>query len=97
MIIGQIEQMKMVQIAAGLAALNTSRPIGNQASGDTGRSRLISGETMRLSTSKRPIMKPIGMPTSAAMPKPTRHALQREQDVPADALVVRALASRTGR
>ena len=43
----------------------------NPASGDTGRSRLISGETMRLRTVKRPIMKPIGMPTSAAMPKPT--------------------------
>ena len=71
MIIGQIEQMKMVQIAAGLAALNTSRPIGSQASGDTGRSRLISGDTMRLRNSKRPIMKPSGMPTSAAMPKPT--------------------------
>jgi hypothetical protein len=34
--IGQIEQMKMVQMAAGLADLNTSRPIGSQASGDTG-------------------------------------------------------------
>ena len=71
MIIGQIEQMKMVQIAAGLAALNTRRPIGSQASGDTGRSRLISGDTIRLSTVKRPIMKPSGMPTAAAMPKPT--------------------------
>ena len=71
MIIGQIEQMKMVQMAAGFAALYTSRPIGNQASGETGRSRLISGETMRLSKVKRPIMKPSGMPTSAARPKPT--------------------------
>ena len=61
----------MVQIAAGLAALKTSRPIGSQASGDTGRSRLINGESMLLSTLKRPIMKPIGMPTSAARPKPT--------------------------
>ena len=47
MIIGQIEQMKIVQIAAGFAALKTSRPIGSQASGETGRSRLISGEAMR--------------------------------------------------
>ena len=39
----------MVQIAAGLAALNTSRPIGSQASGDTGCSRLMIGATMRLS------------------------------------------------
>ena len=70
MIIGQIEQMKIVQIAAGFAALNTSRPIGSQASGDTGRSRLMSGENMRLRNSKRPIMKPSGMPTSAARPKP---------------------------
>ena len=71
MIIGQMLQMKIVQIAAGLAALNTSKPIGNQASGDTGRNRLISGETMSLSTEKRPIMKPSGMPTTAASPKPT--------------------------
>ena len=70
MTIGQIEQMKMVQIAAGLADLNTSSPIGSQASGDTGLSRLISGETMRFSTAKRPIRKPSGMPTSAASPKP---------------------------
>jgi hypothetical protein len=69
-IIGQIEQMKIVQMAAGSAALNTSRPIGSQASGDTGRSRLISGPTMRFRNTKRPIMKPSGMPTSAASPKP---------------------------
>ena len=69
--IGQIEQMKMVQIAAGLAALKTSRPIGSQASGETGLSRLTSGETMRLSSVKRPIRKPSGMPTSAARPKPS--------------------------
>jgi len=68
---GQIEQMKMVQMAAGLALLNTSRPMGSQASGDTGLSRLISGETMRLMNWKRPMMKPSGMPTSAARPKPT--------------------------
>ena len=71
MIMGQIEQMKMVQMAAGLAPLNTSRPIGSQASGDTGRSRLISGLNMRLRNSKRPMAKPAGMPTSAASPKPT--------------------------
>jgi hypothetical protein len=58
MTIGQIEQMKMVQMAAGLAPLNTSRPMGSQASGDTGRSRLISGLNMRLRNSKRPIRKP---------------------------------------
>ena len=71
MIIGQIEQMKIVQMAAGLALLNTSRPIGSQASGDTGFNRLISGEAMRLKKAKRPMTKPSGMPTSAARPKPT--------------------------
>ena len=70
MIIGQIEQMKMVQIAAGLAALKTSRPIGSQASGETGLSRLMSGEAMWLANSKRPMTKPSGMPTAAARPKP---------------------------
>ncbi len=72
-------QMKMVQMAAGLALLNTSRPIGSQASGLTGLSRLISGENMRLKNSKRPMMKPSGMPTSAARPKPmaTRCRLNR--------------------
>ena len=70
MIMGQIEQMKMVQMAAGLAPLNTNSPIGSQASGETGRSRLMSGLNMRLRKVKRPIMKPAGMPTAAAMPKP---------------------------
>ena len=70
MIIGQIEQMKIVQIAAGLAALKTRRPIGSQASGETGFKRLISGEAMLLNTSKRPMTKPSGMPTAAARPKP---------------------------
>jgi len=71
MTMGQMEQMKMVQMAAGLAPLNTSRPMGSQASGDTGRSRLISGLNMRDRKLKRPITKPAGMPTSAASPKPT--------------------------
>ena len=62
--------MKMVQMAAGLAPLNTSRPIGSQARGETGRSRLMSGLNMRDRKLKRPITKPAGMPTSAAMPKP---------------------------
>ncbi len=46
MIIGQIEQMKMAQIAAGLAALNSSSPSGSHASGDTGRKRLTMGENI---------------------------------------------------
>jgi hypothetical protein len=70
MIIGQIEQMKIVQIAAGFAPLKTSKPIGNQARGETGRSKLMSGLNMRLKNSKRPIRKPAGMPTTAAKPKP---------------------------
>ena len=36
--------MKITQIAAGLAALNTSRPIGSHASGETGRNRLTMGD-----------------------------------------------------
>ena len=43
---GQMEQMKIAQMAAGLAALNSNRPSGSQASGDTGRSRLTMGENM---------------------------------------------------
>ena len=43
MIIGQMLEMKITQMAAGLAAWNTMRPIGSQASGDTGRSRLMIG------------------------------------------------------
>ncbi|MNV98570.1 hypothetical protein D3C71_1938370 [compost metagenome] len=62
--------MKMVQMAAGLAPLNTSRPIGSHASGDTGRSRLIRGLNMHDRKRKRPIKKPSGMPASAARPKP---------------------------
>ena len=69
-IIGQMLEMKITQIAAGLAALNTSRPIGSQASGDTGRSRLMIGDVIPERKWKRPIMKPSGMPISAAMPKP---------------------------
>jgi hypothetical protein len=70
MIIGQIEQMKMAQIAAGLAALNTSRPIGSQASGDTGFSRLMMGLNIAPGSGKRPIRKPAECPPAAARPKP---------------------------
>ena len=70
MIIGQIEQMKMVQVAAGSAFWNTSRPIGSQASGETGRSRLMIGLTIADSVAKRPSMKPSGIPIAAAIPKP---------------------------
>ena len=68
--IGQIAEMKITQIAAGLAALNTSSPIGSQASGETGRSRLMIGAAMRDRNRKRPMTKPAGMPISAASPKP---------------------------
>ncbi len=71
MTICQIEQMKIDQMAAGLAALNTSRPIGSQASGETGLSRLTMGLNMPAKNFERPIMKPSGMPTAAASPKPT--------------------------
>jgi hypothetical protein len=57
-------------MAAGLAPLNTNKPMGNQASGDTGRSRLMSGLNMRLKKVKRPIKNPVGMPTKAASPNP---------------------------
>ncbi|MOA31030.1 hypothetical protein D3C78_1521650 [compost metagenome] len=40
---GQIEQMKIVQMAAGFAPLKTSRPMGSQARGETGLSRLMMG------------------------------------------------------
>ena len=70
MIIGQMLEMKITQIAAGFAALNTSRPIGSHASGETGRSRLITGEAIALRNVKRPRTKPSGMPISAARPKP---------------------------
>ena len=69
--IGQMEQIKMVQLEAGSAFWNSSRPIGSQASGLTGRSRAISGLNMRAKNSERPIKNPSGMPASAARPKPT--------------------------
>ena len=47
MIMGQIEQMKMVQMAAGLAPLNINKPMGNQASGETGRSKLMIEDILR--------------------------------------------------
>ncbi len=66
----QMEQMKMVQVAAGSAFLNTKRPMGSQARGETGRSKLMMGSNMRLMKVKRPRAKPRGMPTRAAKPKP---------------------------
>ena len=69
--IGQIELMKITQIDAGPAASNTSRPIGSQASGETGRSKLMIGASMPARKAKRPMANPRGMPTSAARPKPT--------------------------
>jgi hypothetical protein len=70
MIIGQMAEMKMVQIAAGCAPLNTSKPIGSQARGETGRSKAMIGEIMLLRKVKRPIKNPKGIPISAARPKP---------------------------
>ncbi len=74
MIIGQMLEMKITQIAAGFAALNTSKPIGSQASGDTGLNMLTMGLVILSRKLKRPIMKPSGMPIAAAMlkPMPTR-------------------------
>ena len=60
----------MVQLDAGSAFWNSSRPIGSQASGLTGRRSAISGLNMREKKVKRPIKKPSGMPASAARPKP---------------------------
>ena len=71
MIIGQMLQMKMAKIADGSAERNSNRPIGSQASGDTGRSRLMTGPAASPRKRKRPITKPSGMPTSAAAPKPS--------------------------
>jgi hypothetical protein len=70
MMSGQMAEMKITQMAAGLAALNTSRPMGSQASGDTGRSRLMMGEAMAWMNGTRPMRKPSGMPMTAAMPNP---------------------------
>lgn len=38
-----MEQMKMVQMAAGLAPLKTSKPMGNHAKGETGRKKADQG------------------------------------------------------
>ena len=61
----------MVQLAAGSAFWNSSRPMGSQASGLTGRNSAISGPNMREKKVKRPIRKPSGIPANAARPKPT--------------------------
>jgi hypothetical protein len=68
--IGQMLEMKITQIAAGLAALNTMSPIGSHASGETGRNRLMIGDAIAFAKRKRPRMKPSGMPISAASPNP---------------------------
>ena len=65
-----MQVMKITKIAEGLTALNTSRPIGSQASGETGRRIWISGVKARCMLVLMPIRKPSGMPTSAARPKP---------------------------
>ena len=70
MIIGQMLEMKITQIAAGLAALNARSPIGSQASGDTGRSRLMIGDAMALANAKRLKINPSGIPIAAASPNP---------------------------
>ena len=70
MIIGQMLEMKITQIAAGFAALNTIKPIGSHASGLTGRSKLMIGAAIACRNANRPRTKPIGMPTSAARPNP---------------------------
>ena len=64
----------MVQIAAGFAALKTNRPIGSQASGDTGRSKLIKfegcyhGHADALLVKAGSGLATFGNPTSAGVP-----------------------------
>jgi len=79
-------------IDAGSAFCSTSAGrSASHASGDTGRRMLMMGDSMRLRNSKRPIMKPSGIPTTAAAPKPMPTPVQRVEDIPAYALVVGAV------
>ncbi len=77
----------MVQLEAGSAFWNSSRPIGSQASGLTGRSRAISGLNMRAKNSERPIKNPAEC-RQRRQAEAHRHALQGGQHVPADAHVI---------
>src|SRR3569832_1088254 len=88
MIMGQMLEMKITHTAAGCAASTPSRPRGSHASGDTGRSNEMMGAVKPLKKAKRPIMKPSGMPISAAIPKPMPTRCNECRIDPTDALVV---------
>ena len=85
--------MKITQIAAGLARLEHQQPDRQPGERRHRPQQADDRRRHRVERSvKRPIMKPSGMPTSAARPKPMPTRCSDDQDVPADALVVRALA-----
>ncbi len=67
----------MVQLEAGSAFWNSSRPIGSQASGLTGRSRAISGLNMRAKNSERPIKTPAECPPAPPGRSPPPRAAGR--------------------
>jgi len=89
---GQIEQMKMVQMAAGLAPLNASKPMVNQARGETGRNRLMMGLNMREKKFKTPDDEPGRDAHQRRQAKTQSNTLQGHQHIPAHTLVVGSVA-----
>ncbi len=75
----------MVQLEAGSAFWNSSRPIGSQASGLTGRSRAISGLKHAGEEQRAADQKPQRNARQRRQAEAHRHALQGGQHVPADA------------
>jgi hypothetical protein len=89
--IGQMLEMKITHSEAGSVSLNTYRPIGSQASGDTGRSRLMIGAGhagQELEAADHETERNADQRSQA---EAGADAVQRMQDVPADALVVGAV------
>src|SRR5713101_10086640 len=68
--VGQRAVMAMVNTAAGGVIERAARAIGNQASGETGRSTWMMGLVARRTGSMAPTAKPRGIPTAAARAKP---------------------------
>ena len=68
--VGHSAVMKITNTEAWAASLSTARQMGNQASGDTGRSTCTTGLNASQARRLAPMTRPASTPTTAARAKP---------------------------
>jgi len=85
-------EIKITQIAAGFAALNTSKPIGSQASGDTGLNHADDGAGHLVEEVEATDHEAQRNADCSRHAEADADPLKRSQDVPAYTLIVRRIA-----